>query len=239
MTRFFTYLYTFAALVIAASSVTSCSRTAENVNAATAPAAVNGNASGEPAKSEYPPLAGAIAQADIKNLDGSTFKIADRKGKVLLLNMWATWCGPCRSEMPALVRMQDKYRDQGFEVIGLDTDPETVEEINAFAKSMSLNYTLVWADTKLQNELVKISQFGGIPQSFLVDRDGNLRGVFKGANPADVRKMEELVGKVVNGESTSMPEPAANNSRPDEATNPATSEVPANLANADIKPSKQ
>src|SRR5688500_11301855 len=151
----------------------------------------------EKKKSDYPPIATAVAQADVKNLDGTTFKIADKKGKVLLLNMWATWCGPCRAEMPTLVKMQDEHRARDFEVIGLNTDDETVEQINEFATNMKLNYTLVWADTGLQNALLKISKFGGIPQSFIIDRDGNLRGVFRGANPADIKKMEELVGMIV------------------------------------------
>ena len=155
--------------------------------------------------SQYPPLVSSVAQADIKNLDGSTFKVADKKGKVLLLNMWATWCGPCRAEMPALVRMQNEFRDQGFEVIGLNTDDEAVDEINEFAKSMDLNYILAWADTKLQAELLRISQFQGIPQSFLVDRDGHLRGVFRGAGAQDIARMEQLVAKVVRGDSDTPP----------------------------------
>ena len=147
--------------------------------------------------SEYPPIASAVAQSDLKNLDGTTFKVADRKGKVLLLNLWATWCGPCRSEMPTLVKMQDQHRDAGLEVIGINTDDETVEQINDFVTEMKLNYQIVWGDTQLQSALLNISKCPGIPQSFLIDRDGNLRGVFKGANPDDVRKMEALVAKVV------------------------------------------
>jgi thiol-disulfide isomerase/thioredoxin len=159
--------------------------------------------------SEYPPLVSAVAQSDLKNLDGSTFKIADKKGKVLLINLWATWCGPCRSEMPALVRMQNEHRDKGFEVIGVDTEEnDTVEDINKFAGELGLNYTLVWGDTKLQASLLNISKFPGIPQSFLVDRDGNLRGVFRGANPADVKKMEQLVARVVEDESAAVSTPA-------------------------------
>ena len=164
------------------------------------PASKTTTANAEPGKkkSDYPPIATAVAQADIKNLDGTTFKVADKKGKVILLNMWATWCGPCRAEMPALVRMQNEHRESGLEVIGLNTDDETVEQINEFAGEMKLNYTLTWADTQLQAALLNISKFGGIPQSFIIDREGNLRGVFKGANPADIKKMEELVGLVVN-----------------------------------------
>jgi len=148
-------------------------------------------------KSEYPPLAEKLAQAELTNLDNSTTTIADKKGKVVLVNMWATWCGPCRSEMPSLVRLQEAYGDKGLEVIGLNADEEPVDQINKFAGDMKLNYTLVWADPETQNEFVKISKFPGIPQSFLIDRDGNLRGVFKGANPGDIRKMVEIVGKVV------------------------------------------
>jgi peroxiredoxin len=99
--------------------------------------------------------------------------------------------------MPTLVKMQDQYRDKDLEIIGVNTDDEKVEDINKFAADMKLNYRLVWSDTQLQAELLKISKFGGIPQSFLIDRDGHLRGVFKGANPSDVQKMEELVGSVV------------------------------------------
>jgi len=185
------------------SGLSSCTGTASSqrgpVDEAPPAQSNSATASDVPKKSsDYPPIATAVAQSDIKNLDGSTFKVADKKGKVILLNMWATWCGPCRAEMPALVRMHDTHSDQNFEVIGLNTDEETVEEINIFAEDMKLNYPLVWADTKLQASLLNISKFQGIPQSFLIDRDGNLRGVFRGANAADIRIMEELVAKVVN-----------------------------------------
>ncbi len=196
----FSALVLFSAIVF--SSFTGCSDTDTSQKGSggenSLPSINGSNAEPEKKKSDYPPIATAVAQADIKNLDGTTFKVADKKGKVILLNMWATWCGPCRAEMPALVRMQDEHRDAGFEVIGLNTDDETVAQINAFASEMKLNYTLVWADTDLQAALLKISKFGGIPQSFIIDREGNLRGVFRGANPADIKKMEELVALVVN-----------------------------------------
>ena len=179
--------------------IVSCSSTVTSEKSP-AKTAVDNTANPEQANKrlEYPPLASTVAEAEIKVLDGTTFKVADKKGKVILLNMWATWCGPCRAEMPALVRMQEAYRGQDFEVVGLNTDDETVEEINAFAGKMNLNYTLAWADTKLQSALIGISRFPGIPQSFLIDRDGSLRAVFKGAGKADIVKMEQLVQMVVN-----------------------------------------
>jgi thiol-disulfide isomerase/thioredoxin len=200
--------FNLALFVVLAAAFSSCN-TNSNLQSGEPPAASNSTTAnaGAPKKpSEYPPIATAIAESDIKNLDGSTFKIADKKGKVILLNMWATWCGPCRAEMPALVKMQDAFRDQGLEIVGLNSDDEPAEDINNFAKAMNLNYTLVWPDDKLRNDLLKISQFGGIPQSFLIDRDGNLRGVFRGANPNDVRKMETLVAKVVNGDDSLVPD---------------------------------
>lgn len=202
MKEFFTNLAIFIALTFAVSNLSGCSNTSNSVKkpldepAAGADQVVNNDAA-ETKKSEYPQIPVAVANADLKKLDDTTFKVADKKGKVVLLNMWATWCGPCRAEMPALVKMQDTYRDQGLEIIGLNTDGEPVETINKFSDEMRLNYTLVWADTELQNSLLKISKFGGIPQSFLIDRDGNLRAVFRGGGPAEIKKMQDWVAKTV------------------------------------------
>lgn len=201
MKNFLTNLALFVLLALAISSFNGCTGTVTSENGPQAPAESannsTANAAPEKKKSDYPPIASAVANADIKLLDGTIVHVADKKGKVVLLNMWATWCGPCRSEMPTLVRMQDAHRDKGLEIIGLNTDDETVEQINDFVADMKLNYTIAWADTDLQKALLGISKFGGIPQSFIIDRDGNLRGVFRGASPADVKKMEELVGMIV------------------------------------------
>lgn len=205
MREFFKYCGVFALLTLALSSFGGCGGGSQPSTSNTAaPAAGDETATKEAPKkpSEYPPIASAVANADIKRLDGTNFKVADKKGKVVLLNMWATWCGPCRAEMPELVKLQDQYREKGFEVIGLNTDDEPAPAISEFSAKMHLNYELVWADDKLQSELLKISKFGGIPQSFLVDRDGNLRGVFTSANPETIAKLKEIVAKVVVDEDT-------------------------------------
>ena len=148
--------------------------------------------------SKYPAIPAALNLAEIKKLDDSTFKMDDKKGNVVLLNLWATWCGPCRGEMPHLIEMQDTYRAKNFEIIGLNTDDESVEDINKFAEEMKLNYTMAYADGALMKELINLSKFQGIPQSFLIDREGRLRGVFLGGGKNVIGKMKETVEKVVN-----------------------------------------
>jgi len=195
------FLYCVFIFILISAAFSSCSseansqKSASEVNVDEKNEAVNVNSKTK--SSEFPPLAEKIVQAELSNLDKSTSKIADRKGKVVLLNMWATWCGPCRSEMPTLVRLQEDLGNENFEVIGLNADDESVEVINPFKEEMKLNYTLAWPSTETQSDLMRISKAQVIPQSFLVDRDGRLRGVFVGANPKDVRKMDKLVREIV------------------------------------------
>jgi thiol-disulfide isomerase/thioredoxin len=189
----------FVILSFAFSAFTACN------NTQTAAVNVNSNATANtsdapPAKTKinYPPAPSAIMQADIKNLDGTTSKLQDKKGKVVLVNLWATWCGPCIGEMPHIVEMQEKFKDKGFEVIGLDTSDESKEEIETFAAKQKLNYQLGWADGALMGEFVKLSRLNGIPQSVLINREGQLTGVFAGGGMGTVNKMKETVEKIVN-----------------------------------------
>ena len=190
----------FSALAFTLSALGGCTTTASPVDGITVKS------------SDYPMLADSIAQAELKPIDESApFKVADKKGKVLLLNLWATWCGPCRQEMPVLIQLEDQHRDAGFEVIGLNGGVEdTKASVDKFAEEMKLNYTLAWVDTDTQMAMLKISQFPGIPQSFLIDREGRLRAVFRGGAPSELAKMKEIVGKVVKGEDSTITLPAAN-----------------------------
>jgi thiol-disulfide isomerase/thioredoxin len=190
----------FIVLTLAFSALTACTGTntaSVNDNGA-APAGNTANTAPDKPKINYPPAPSAIMQADIKNLDDTTYKLTDKKGKVVLVNLWATWCGPCIEEMPHLIEMHDKYKAKGFEVIGLNSDDETKEQIEAFAAKQKLNYPLGWADGKLMNEFVKISRLNGIPQTLLINRDGQLTGVFTGGGQKTILKMKETVEKIVN-----------------------------------------
>ena len=167
------------------------------VDETSAPSASSENSEVAADDSKFPPAPAALKTADIKLVDGSTFKLDDQKGKVVLFNLWATWCGPCRQEMPDLIELQDKYRDQGFEIVGLNADDESPEEINPFVEKMKLNYKIGWSDEAMMKEFMRISNVAAIPQSFLIDRTGHLRGVFVGGGSA-VEKLKESLKAVMS-----------------------------------------
>ena len=195
MKNLFTKAILFIVLCVAFSSLTGCpTAKSDAVNQQS----TNTTAPNDTKPSSYPLAPSAILQAEIKKLDGTTFKVEDKKGKVILLNLWATWCGPCRAEMPELIALQEKYKDKGFEIIGLNTDQEGVEEINAFVEKMKLNYAQGFSDGKLTGEFFKLSKMNGIPQSILIDRENRLTGVFAGGGAKVVNSMKETVEKVVN-----------------------------------------
>ncbi len=192
----------FSVLSIAFSSLIGCSGNAgNNLNSNNANSAQKTNST-QSKSSEYPPLPTGIAQADVELLDGSKFKVADRKGKVLLLNLWATWCGPCRAEIPELVQMQDAHRDKGFQVLGLDVGDgeggqETIEQIKTFGEKYKVNYELARISNETTSEFYRFTKFNGVPISLLVDKEGRIRGVFMGGGPKVLGQMKEAVEKLV------------------------------------------
>jgi glutathione peroxidase-family protein len=100
--------------------------------------------------------------------------------------------------MPHLIEMQNTYKDKGFEIIGLDVDEETPEQIKEFAEEMKLNYKLGWIEQSQYSGFLRVSNFQGIPQSFLINREGQLLGVFTGGSPKTIAKLKESVTKTVS-----------------------------------------
>ena len=205
MKRSITALGLFVALTLAFSSLSGCggNETATGNNAAKAPANSNAKTGDTASKSSaFPPLAAGLAEADLELLDGTKFKISSKKGKVLLLNIWGTWCGPCRAEMPTLVELQNQYGPQGFEVIGLNIGdgggtPETVPQITKFVEQMKLNYTIARSPNAVTNEFYKITKQQVVPQTMLIDREGHLRGVFVGGGERIYQSMKETIARTM------------------------------------------
>ncbi|MFV0387564.1 MAG: TlpA disulfide reductase family protein [Pyrinomonadaceae bacterium] len=188
---------TFVLLILGFSIVFGGSACRNNVSETANENTRAGEKSSKPS-SEYPEPPTAIVSHQFDLLGGKSFTLEEQKGKVVLINIWATWCGPCRDEMPDIVKMQDKYREKGFLVVGLDADPETEDEIANFKKEMNLNYELGWAGDDMMREFLKLAQMDGIPQSYLIDRNGRLRAMFRGGGQTVLANMKEKVDEVVN-----------------------------------------
>lgn len=124
--------------------------------------------------------ANAAAGADVgtpmpaysaKWLDGSTFDLASQKGSVVLLNIWATWCGPCRFEIPELDKLHRTYESRGFKVIGVSVDEGGAADVKGFVAEQKMSYPIALDP---EGKLATILQTTVIPTSVLVDRKGNV-----------------------------------------------------------------
>ena len=107
----------------------------------------------------------------LQSLDGKSLKLSDLRGKAVLLNFWATWCGPCKIETPWLVEMQNEYGKDGLQVVGVAMDDSGKDAIQQFAKDMGMNYPILMGKESVGDE------YGGVPalpESFFIGRDGKI-----------------------------------------------------------------
>ena len=112
----------------------------------------------------------------LTDINGRSFSLADYKGKVVLINFWATWCAPCRTEIPDLIKMQRLYRKQGLRIIGI-TPPQELSEVRRFARALKINYRVA-IGTETTKELFISTQT--LPVTVVIDRDGFVRAVIEG-----------------------------------------------------------
>src|ERR1041384_8660189 len=148
-------------------------------------------------------LPDSVRQTELKTIDGKPLKLADYTGKVLVLDVGATWCGPCRLEIPELIQLHQDYNKRGVEVVGLafetqnNQTPENEAKVRSFANQFKINYTVGLASDELAGSLVLPS--GNIPQNYIIGRDGKIVGHYKGYSPALGAEIRQLVDQALAG----------------------------------------
>ena len=131
-------------------------------------------------QSEEPRLGKVVSAPNftLPGLDGNMVSLADSKGKVVLLNIWATWCPPCVDEMPSMEKLHQKLKGENFEILAVSIDEAGAEAVIPFMKQHNLSFTAL-IDT--QGSLKSLYQTTGVPESFIVDQKGIIVGKVIGA----------------------------------------------------------
>jgi peroxiredoxin len=117
-------------------------------------------------------------------LEGGNVRLADLKGKVVFLNLWATWCGPCMEEMPAMERLWQRYKDQGLVVVALSMDSSGAKVVKPFIEHTKFTYQVA-LDPKM--EIAQLYGARAVPSTFIIDRTGMLRAIALGPRDWDGR----------------------------------------------------
>jgi thiol-disulfide isomerase/thioredoxin len=112
----------------------------------------------------------------LRTLDGREITLSELRGEVVLLDFWATWCGPCRESIPHLIRLYKTYQKKGFEVIGINMDKRELETVRQFAMSMDIPYPVVISLEKVERDYGVTS----LPSVILIDKKGRIRGKYRG-----------------------------------------------------------
>ena len=125
--------------------------------------------------------------------DGGKLRLADLEGQVVMINFWATWCGPCRQEMPLLTQLHDKYEPLGFTMLGVNVEPDSAAAV-AWLQKVPVTFPILFDTTS-----DVASRFGveGMPSSVLLDRQGKVRYVHRGYKPGDEAKYADMIRSLV------------------------------------------
>ena len=138
-------------------------------------------------------------QFALKDINGRTVRLSAYRGKVVLINFWATWCPPCRAEMPDLVKLQHDYAAQGLQVIGITYPPETKTQVRRFATSLKVNYPIILGTRQIKE---RFSADETLPLTVVIDRNGNVNTVISGIllHQEFEEKIKPLLMKTTEGE---------------------------------------
>lgn len=154
-----------------------------------------------PAKEQYLVLPASVLDAELLSASGGSFKLSDYSDKVLVLNLWATWCGPCRMQIKSLSQLQREFKSSGVEVVVLSTENpnESTEAVAEFIQDFGVSFKVGWATTDVATALMQGRD--AIPQTYVVSRSGRIVKRFIGFNQnLTPRQLKEAVKEALKDE---------------------------------------
>ena len=138
-------------------------------------------------------LEGPAPDFTLKSNNGKNMKLSELRGDVVMINFWASWCGPCRQEMPLLDKMHDRYKDLGFTLLGVNVEEEP-DRAKAMLNDIPVKFPILF-DT--QNKVSQQYNLIAMPSTVFVDRDGNIRYFHAGYLPGDEKQYEKFIKNLV------------------------------------------
>ncbi len=130
----------------------------------------------------------------LKTLDDQEITLSDLKGKVVLLDFWATWCGPCRESIPHLIQLEKKFKEMEFKVIGMSMDRGDVDTVRRFVKSMDIPYSIIITP----DDVARHYSIRGLPTTILIDQSGMVHEKIIGFNQTIAKQLEDKVAELLS-----------------------------------------
>jgi thiol-disulfide isomerase/thioredoxin len=128
----------------------------------------------------------------LPSIDGNEYTLSELKGKVVVIDFWATWCPPCRNSIPAFITLYKKYHNQGFTILGISLD-NNEQELRAYTKKMKIPYPILIGN----KDIAKTYQVSGIPKTIFLDKKGNIRKTQTGFAPELEPQFDQLISSLL------------------------------------------
>ena len=135
---------------------------------------------------------GIAPDFELPKLDGTPVKLSDMKGKIVILDFWATWCPPCRQMIPELKKIHNEYKNKGVEILAVSLDEGGTQAVQSFVESANIDYPVLLGSREVSK---KFGQVNAIPTSFIIDREGNIRDKHIGYR--DAEDMEAIIKSLI------------------------------------------
>ena len=139
------------------------------------------------------------AQFTLSSISGKKVSLKQFRGKIVVLNFWATWCGPCKKELPEFVRMRRKYKDRQVEILTINVD-SNIENARRFLRKNKLKLKTLWDGHKKVAQKYDVQ---AMPSTYVIDQNGVIRSVHKGFTPNEFRKIQMTTAKLLRQGKTS------------------------------------